>query len=181
MNTLDVIQITALAATLLNVVLTVLVLSRDFRSTLHRVYLGWGISVTLWNLGVYHLSQKIGYEEAFAWAKVLQLGVIFMPVTLFHLCWVIAQGRVKWVMPVLYLIHTGFAISLLRNEFIIGVRLLDVGYWTGFQALQLLLHVHHRGAGAVAVSQAKRGAANATDPAAGAVAGHCRFVGFWNE
>src|SRR5208282_4420086 len=130
MNTLDVIRITALAATLLNVVLTVLVLSRDFRSTLHRVYLGWGVSVTLWNLGVFHLSQNIGYEEAFAWAKVLQLGVIFMPVTLFHLCSVIAQAPVKWVMPGLYLIHLGLAISLFFNQFITGVRMLDVGYWS---------------------------------------------------
>ncbi|MGA2174725.1 MAG: ATP-binding protein [Verrucomicrobiota bacterium] len=130
MNTLDVIRITALAATLFNVVLTVLVLSRDYRSTLHRVYLAWGVSVTLWNLGVFHLSQNISQEEAFAWAKVLQLGVIFMPVTLFHLCAVIAKARLKWVIPALYLIHIGFAISLFFNKFIIGVRMLNVGYWS---------------------------------------------------
>src|SRR5271156_3565205 len=131
MNTLDVIRITALAATLFNVALTVLVLTRDFRSMLHRVYLGWGISVTLWNLGVFHLSQPISHEEAFAWAKVLQLGVIFMPVTLFHLCVIIAQARrVTRLMPILYLIHFGFAASLYFNKFIIDVRHLDVGYWS---------------------------------------------------
>ena len=98
---------------MLNVVLTILVLSRDFRSTLHRVYLGWGISVTLWNLGVYHLSQDaLATSRRVMWAKVLQLGVIFMPVTLFHLCWLIAQARRKWVIPVLYLIHIGLAVSL---------------------------------------------------------------------
>lgn len=130
MNTLDVIRITALAATCFNVVLTVLVLTRDFRSTLHRVYLAWGVSVTLWNLGVFHLSQNISPERAFVWAKVLQLGVIFMPVTLFHLCSIIARVSLKWTIPILYLIHLGLAVSLFFNKFIVGVRLLDVGYWS---------------------------------------------------
>ena len=130
MNTLDVIRITALTATLFNVVLTILVLSRDFRSTLHRVYLAWGVSVTLWNLGVFHLSQPISHQEAFAWAKVLQLGVIFMPVTLFHLCVIISKARVGRLMPILYLVHGAFAASLYFNKFIVNVRLLDVGFWS---------------------------------------------------
>ncbi len=131
MNTLDVIRITALAATLFNVVLTILVLARDSRSMLNRVYLGWGISVTLWNLGVFHLSQPISREEAFAWAKVLQLGVIFMPVTLFHLCVIITKAqRASRLVPIIYLVHAGFAVSLLFNQFIVNVRLLDVGYWS---------------------------------------------------
>ena len=130
MNTLEVIQITALAATFFNIVLTLLVMSRDYRSTLHRVYLAWGVAVTLWNLGVYHLSQPIAPGEAFVWAKVLQLGVIFMPAIMFHLFTVMAPLRSRWFMPTLYLIHTGFAISLLRDKFIVGVRLLDVGYWS---------------------------------------------------
>ena len=53
MNTLDVIRITALTATLFNVALTILVLARDSKSMLNRVYLAWGVSVTLWNLGVF--------------------------------------------------------------------------------------------------------------------------------
>ena len=131
MNTLDVIRITALAATLFNVALTILVLARDSRSMLNRVYLGWGISVTLWNLGVFHLSQPISHDEAFAWAKVLQLGVIFMPLTLFHLCVIISKAqRANRLVPIVYLAHTGLAISLLFNRFIVDVRLLDVGYWS---------------------------------------------------
>jgi signal transduction histidine kinase len=134
MDTLDVIRITALTATLFNMALTILVLSRDLRSTLHRVYVGWGVSVTLWNLGVFHLSQPnhvISDTDAFWWAKVLQLGVIFMPVTLFHLCVVISKARrAGRLVPILYLIHTAFAISLFWNKFIIGARSLNVGYWS---------------------------------------------------
>lgn len=129
-NRLDVIQITALTAILLNAILTVMVLARDYRSKLNRIYLSWGIAVTLWNWGVIHLSMNIGPQEAFFWAKVLQLGVIFVPVTLFHLCLVIGQARTGWLMPALYSLHVGFAISLVCNKFIVGVRQLDVGYWS---------------------------------------------------
>jgi signal transduction histidine kinase len=129
-SSLDVIRITALAATLFNVVLTVLVLRRDLRSTLHRVFLVWGISVTLWNFGVFHLSQNISPAEAFYWAKILQLGVIFMPPSLFHLSTLISKTRVGWAVPALYAVHVCLAISLLFNWFIVGVRHLDVGYWS---------------------------------------------------
>ena len=131
MNTLDVIRITALTATLFNVALTLLVLARDSKSMLNRVYLAWGVSVTLWNLGVFYLSQPISPDEAFAWAKVLQLGVIFMPVTLYHLCVIITKAqRASRLVPWLYLVHTGFAVSLIFDKFIVGVRQLDVGYWS---------------------------------------------------
>jgi signal transduction histidine kinase len=128
----DVIRITALMATLLNVALMLFVLGRDFRSRLHRVYLLWGISVTLWNLGVYHLSEQTDVPTAFFWAKILQVGVIFMPLTLIHLCAVVSGIRTaRWVLPVLYLIHTGFAVSLYFNYFITGVRWVnDAGYWS---------------------------------------------------
>jgi signal transduction histidine kinase len=130
MNMLEVIRITALAATLFNIVLTLLVLGRDYRSTLHRVYLLWGISVTLWNLGVFNLSQKIELATAFNWAKVLQLGVIFMPITLFHLCLVISKVQARRTLILLYLVHIGLAVSLFFGKFITGVRWLEVGYWS---------------------------------------------------
>jgi signal transduction histidine kinase len=130
LNRLDVIQITALTAILVNAVLTVMVVARDYRNKLHRIYLGWGIAVTLWNLGVFHLSLPIGKEEAFYWAKLLQLGIMFIPVIMFHLCMVIGQARTGWLMPALYLLHVGFAVSLFFNKFIIGVQHLSVGYWS---------------------------------------------------
>jgi signal transduction histidine kinase len=130
MNRLDVIQITAATAILFNLVLTVMVVGRDYRSKLHRIYLAWGIAVTLWNLAVIQLSLDIRPQEAFFWAKLLQLGIMFIPVIIFHLCMVIGQARTGWLMPALYLIHVGFAISLYFNKFIIGVQQLKVGYWS---------------------------------------------------
>ena len=130
MNRLDVIQITALTAIVFNAVLTLMVVARDYRSKLHRIYLGWGIAVTLWNLGVYSLSMDISPTWAFFWAKLLQLGIMFIPVIIFHLCMVIGQARTGWLMPALYLLHVGFAVSLYFDKFIIGVRPLEVGYWS---------------------------------------------------
>jgi signal transduction histidine kinase len=131
MNVIDVIRITALTATVFNVILTLLVLGRDFRSTLHRVYMLWGISITLWNFGIFHLSQQsISHEDAIFWARVLQLGVILTPISLFHLSLVISKTRMGWVLPALYVADACFAASLFFNWFIIDVRKLDVGYWS---------------------------------------------------
>jgi signal transduction histidine kinase len=141
MNMLDVIRITALTAALFNVVLTLLVLGRDYRSTLHRVYMLWGGAVVLWNFGAYHLSQNISPEDAFFWAKFLQLGVIFIPISLFHLALVISKTNIGKILPVLYVVHIGFAISLFFNVFIVGARKLPVGYWSvpgpGFQVFSV--------------------------------------------
>jgi signal transduction histidine kinase len=68
--------------------------------------------------------------EALQWAKVLQLGVIFLPVTMFHLCTIILGVRLKWWMPVLYLLHTAFALTLYPGWFITNVRWIEhTGYW----------------------------------------------------
>jgi signal transduction histidine kinase len=131
MHSLDIIRITALTATVFNIILTLLVLGRDYRSTLHRVYMLWGIDVALWNWGAYHLSQNISHDDAFFWAKILQLGVIFLPLTMFHLCIVISKTRLPgWVLPVLYLAHVCLASTLLFNWYIVDVRWLEVGYWS---------------------------------------------------
>jgi signal transduction histidine kinase len=131
MHSIDVIRITALTATVFNIILTLLVLGRDYRSTLHRVYMLWGVDVTLWNWGAYHLSQNISPADALFWAKILQLGVIFLPLSMFHLCVVISKTRVNWwVLPALYLAHIALASTLLFNWYITGVRWLDVGYWS---------------------------------------------------
>lgn len=123
-------EITALVATLFNFALTCFVLSRNLRSTLNKVYFGWGLSMILWNLGAYRLFGRINGEQAFVWAKVLQLGVIFMPVSLLHLSLLIAQISARRLVVFLYALHAGFACTLLTGHFILGVRPTRVGYWS---------------------------------------------------
>jgi signal transduction histidine kinase len=126
---LSVIRMTALVVTLLNTLLTLVVLARDPRSRLHQVYVLWGVSVTLWNFGVFSLSDP-QIAHPFFWAKMLQLGVIFMPISLFHLCLVISQSKMRWYLPILYCVHGAFAVSLFYDKFITGVRWIHVGYWS---------------------------------------------------
>jgi len=127
----DVIKITALMATLLNVALTLLVLGRNFRSRLHRVYGLWGVSVTLWTFGMFRLSQgNITAGQAFVWARILELGMIFMPVAMFHLCLIILGLPKRRLLAGLYALHVGFALSLAAGWFVIGVRRdSQTGYW----------------------------------------------------
>jgi signal transduction histidine kinase len=130
-NVINVIRLTALVVTLLNTALTLWVLARDYRSRLHRVYVLWGFSLTLWNFGVFRLNdEQITPEQALMWAKVLHLGVILMPISMYHLYLVISQSRTTWLLPVLYAVHFGLALSLYLGWFITGVRWIDVGYWS---------------------------------------------------
>ena len=125
-----------------------------------------------WNFGAYHLSQQnISEQDAFFWAKVLQLGVIFMPISMFHLCLIISKTRVGWLLPVLYPAHACLATSLLFNWFIVGVRKLDVGYWSvpgpGFHVFTFFYLALTISLMCDLVSQAKRCAAHATDARCG--------------
>ena len=99
-------ELIPLAACLVNLTLTLFVFSRDVRATMNRVYLLWGISLTVWNLGVYFMLQEpegaVGHAHALFWAKFLQFGVIFLPISLFHLGLLIAGVRVGRVLPLLY-------------------------------------------------------------------------------
>jgi signal transduction histidine kinase len=49
---------------------------------------------------------------------------------MFHLCLVISRTRVGWILPALYVAHIALASTLFFNWYIVGVRKLDVGYWS---------------------------------------------------
>jgi hypothetical protein len=123
-------QITALTVAIFNFVLTILVVGRDVRSRLKQVYLLWGTCIALWNLGSIFLNRTIPLPEdqAFVWAKVLQLGVIFMPVSISHLCMIVAQVDVRRWAPWFYGAHVILAISLFFNKYVVGVRHFHFGY-----------------------------------------------------
>jgi signal transduction histidine kinase len=122
-------QITALTVAIFNFVLTMLVVGRDVRSRLKQVYLLWGTCIALWNVGAIFLDRTVPLpaDQAFMWAKVLQLGVIFMPVSISHLCMLVAQVDVRKWTPWFYGAHTLIAISLFFDKFIVGVQLLQFG------------------------------------------------------
>ena len=178
MNLLFIIQITALTAIWFNAALTILVLARDFRSRLCRIYLGWWVAVTLWNLGVFHLSKNIGYDEAFFWAKVLQLGVIFIPVILLHLCLAIGQAPTGWLMPALYLLDAGLCYQPLFQQVHHrrphAARRLLVHPWPRLFPFRPPLCRHHRLWVGLPLSEAEKRPPHATQTPARVDGGHHR-------
>ncbi|NBV20844.1 MAG: hypothetical protein EBS05_02455 [Proteobacteria bacterium] len=94
-------ELIPLTAAVTNLALTLFVLTRDLRSTLNRVYLLWGISITVWNLGTFFLFSMGDEPSARMWSTLLHYGVIFLPISLFHLSLLIAQIRLPRWMPVL--------------------------------------------------------------------------------
>ncbi|KAF0174924.1 MAG: Integral membrane sensor signal transduction histidine kinase [Limisphaerales bacterium] len=115
-----------LTAAITNLALTLFVLTRDLRSQLNRVFLLWGLSIVVWNLGTFFMFTVEQPEDALFWCRFLHFGVIFIPVSMFHLALLVAQvpvtPRIRWL-------YGWFALLALLNltpYFTAGVR--NAGY-----------------------------------------------------
>ncbi len=86
-------EASSLCAAVFHCLLAFFILSRDLRAPLNRVYFLWGMCLTAWNLGDFMVKQvPLGDEpKALFWARVLHLGVVFAPVSICNLCFLIAQ------------------------------------------------------------------------------------------
>ena len=123
-------EISALAAAVFNTGLALLVVRRDLRSLLHRAYLGWAISLTVWNVAAPVLAQQATHEGGMFWARVLQIGVIFMPICLLHVCLILTNSPRGRAITYLYITHVAFALSLPGPLFVADVKMTRFGYWT---------------------------------------------------
>jgi len=122
--------ISALAAAVFNAGLAILVVRRDFKSMLHRAYIRWAISLTIWNAAAPILAQQTTLEGGFFWVKVLQLGVIFIPISMLDVCLQLTNSpRGKGIMW-LYIAHCAIACSLWGNLFVANIKMTPFGYWT---------------------------------------------------
>jgi signal transduction histidine kinase len=123
-------EISALAAAVFNTGLALLVVRRDLRSLLHRAYVGWAISLTIWNVAAPVLAQQTTIEGGMYWARILQLGVIFMPICLLHVCLILTSSSRGKAIPILYAAHTLIAFSLPGTLFVQNVKMTQFGFWT---------------------------------------------------
>lgn len=123
-------ELITIGAAFFNLVLTVFVFSRDWRSTINRVYLLWGLPITIWNLGTYFMFRVDNPVDALFWARFLQFGVIFLPFTLLHLGLLVAHVPVgKWI-RILYAVQAIFLLTNFSNLFISGVRYTGFAYYS---------------------------------------------------
>ena len=123
-------ELIPLTAAITNLALTLFVLTRDLRSALNRAYLLWGLSITVWNLGTFFLFSVEDESSAQFWSAFLHYGVIFLPVSLFHLCLLIAQIKPPRWLPVLYGWFGLLALMNVLNLFTSGVRYLGYAYYS---------------------------------------------------
>jgi signal transduction histidine kinase len=119
-----------LTAAFVNFLLSFYVLSRGPRLAINWVYALWGMSITVWNLGTFFMfyvnvmdpRADADYWANF-WARFLQLGVIFLPPSVFHLCTLIAQVPLRRLVLFLYFVHVCFAVTLFAGDFVTARRI----------------------------------------------------------
>ena len=110
-------EIAALTASIVNFFVTALVLSTNFRARTTPAFLIWGLSLTMWNLGVF---LKFGPGPLMLWLEVIALGVIFLPISLLHLSLGIVGREHPRAIGALYLAHVLLAIGVPAGWFIRG-------------------------------------------------------------
>jgi signal transduction histidine kinase len=115
-----------LSAAGVNLALVLFVLAQGTKSVLHRVYAVWGCSIVVWNIGTAFMFSAGNPAQALFWARFLHFGVVFLPVSLFHLCLLITQISKPRLVRAIY----GFAFCMAALNctglLVTGVR--DVGY-----------------------------------------------------
>jgi len=119
-------ELVPLTAALINMLLAAFVIARNPNSILSRVYLLWGGSITIWNLGTAFMFSVHTAEAALIWAKILQSGVIFLPIALFHLSLIIAEIQKPLFLKILYGVQVLLFIANLSGYFVSDVK--NVGY-----------------------------------------------------
>ncbi len=119
-----------LLGALLNGIVAVLVLTSDPRSRINRTFFAWGLSITIWNLGTFGLFISPTDDVAGTWARFMQFGVIFIPVTMFHLSLLLAGVQMRRVVLALYGVATALALSNCAGVFMKGVRHVGYAYYS---------------------------------------------------
>lgn len=111
-------NITCLVAGLFHLLLTVFVVSRDIKSKANRAYAVWGFSLALWNLAAFIKLQvpQETEEPSVIWIRLIHLGLVFLPVGIFHLCLIISEIKNRQLLPVLYSIHIALAFTVLFGD-----------------------------------------------------------------
>lgn len=133
-------ELIPLTGALLNFSLALFVFLQNPRASVSRVFFLAGTSLAIWNFGTFFMFRVNDYESALFWARFLQFGVIFIPLTLLHISALICQiTPPRWLIIILYSGHFALFLSNFTSFFLAGVR--NVGYaWysiagTGFWIL----------------------------------------------
>jgi signal transduction histidine kinase len=127
------VSVAAGLAALINAVLAAFVVYTNPGSALNRVYGIWGGCVAIWNAAAFFKSLPgVQEHQAMIWVGIIQGAVIFLPVTLAHLCQIVLHGKTpRWIYSV-YALHIGLFGSLLFTPYYMaGVHeVFGLGWWS---------------------------------------------------
>src|ERR1700684_4103049 len=84
-------ELIPLIGAVLNFSLALFVLVQNPRASVSRVYFLLGLCFAIWNFGTFQMFRVQTEKEALFWARFLQCGVIFIPLALCHVSFLVAQ------------------------------------------------------------------------------------------
>lgn len=122
-------QLAPLVAAVANLTLAVFVISRDYRSLTNRVFCYGGLALSLWTFGAFLLFRVRNDEQALLIARILHIGVIFIPVLYAHLALLVTGIDIGKLLPWGYAMSTLLAVSSLTGCFLSGVQRSEVVYY----------------------------------------------------
>ncbi len=118
-----------LAAAILNALLTFFVLRAGVQQSTKAAYLVFGVSIAVWNFGTFQMFRVPSHAEALGWARFLQIGVIFLPISLLHLCLRTCNIERKKLILGLYAAGLCFVGTVFAGLFVADVREAGYGAW----------------------------------------------------
>lgn len=115
---------------MVNFALAVFVLLQNTRSAVTRVFFLLGTSFAVWNFGTFWMFRVVRPEEALFWARFLQFGVIWIPLSLFHLSFLIAGINVSIrAVYIAYGLHFLLFLCNFTKLVVAGVRYVGYGWY----------------------------------------------------
>ncbi len=123
-------QLVPLVAFVLNLTLVAVVLYRDHRSPLNRVFAACASALGVWNLGVFVLRSTTEAGTAFVVEKFLHIGVILVPVLYYHFVVIFLElgPRRRAALALTYALAAGFLALSPTPLFLRGVVLTEWGF-----------------------------------------------------
>lgn len=115
-----------LVGAIINLSLAVLVLFNNARAVVNRVCCLLSVCFAVWNFGTFWMFRVEDAPMALFWARFLQFGVIFIPVSFFHLSLLLARVKVGRYIYAFYAMSVLLALSNFTPLFLKNVRY--VGY-----------------------------------------------------
>jgi signal transduction histidine kinase len=120
-------ELIPLTGALLNFSLAIFVFSQNPRGAVSRVYLLLGLCFAVWNFGTFWMFRVDNAADALFWARFLQFGVIFIPLALTHISFLITGIKLPRPLLIpLYIVQIGLFVGNFTPFHIEAVR--NVGY-----------------------------------------------------